>query len=60
MGMGVTLVPETQSAMLVSEVSYCLLEETFAVTTLTLCWRRQSRNGLLGDFIADACELLGR
>lgn len=60
MGMGVTLVPETQSAMLVSEVSYCLLEETFAVTTLTLCWRRESRNGLLGDFIAGARELLGR
>lgn len=60
MGMGVTLVPETQSAMLVSEVSYCLLEETFAVTTLTFCWRRQSRNGLLGDFIADVRELLGR
>ncbi|EMM3425515.1 LysR substrate-binding domain-containing protein [Klebsiella aerogenes] len=58
MGMGVTLVPETQSAMLVSEVSYCLLEETFAVTTLTLCWRRESRNGLLGDFIAGARELL--
>ena len=37
-----------------------LLEETFAVTTLTLCWRRESRNGLLGDFIAGARELLGR
>ena len=26
----------------------------FAVTTLTLCWRRESRNRLLGDFIAGA------
>ena len=60
MGMGVTLVPETQSAMLVSEVSYCLLEEAFAATTLTLCWRRHSHNRLLRDFIAEARELLGR
>lgn len=60
MGMGVALVPETQSSMLMSDVSYCLLEETFATTTLTLCWRRHTKNNLLRDFINYTRELTGR
>lgn len=60
MGMGVALVPETQSSMLMSDVSYCLLEEAFATTTLTLCWRRQIKNNLLRDFINYTRELTSR
>lgn len=60
MGMGVALVPETQSSMLMSDVSYCLLEETFATTTLTLCWRRHTKNNILRDFINYTRELTDR
>lgn len=60
MRMGVALVPETQSSMLMSDVSYCLLEETFAATTLTLCWRRHTKNNILRDFINYTRELTDR
>ncbi len=57
LGMGVTLVPETQSSVLVSDVSYCLLEETFAATELSLCWYRHTKNRASRCFINDAREL---
>lgn len=60
MAMGVTLVPETQSSVLVSDVSYCALEERFATTTLTLCWRKEMKHRLLRDFIDDARALTCR
>lgn len=60
MGMGVALVPETQSPVLMPDVSYCLLEEAYATTTLTLCWRRHTQNNLLRGFINYTRDLTGR
>ena len=60
MGMGVALVPETQSSVLMPDVSYCLLEEAYATTTLTLCWRRHTQNNLLRGFINYTRDLTGR
>lgn len=59
MGMGVTLVPETQRSVMIPDVSYCLLNDASATTTLTLSWRRHVKNKALADFIRYAHELTG-
>ncbi|EMH4164840.1 LysR family transcriptional regulator [Pluralibacter gergoviae] len=54
MGMGVALVPETQRSVLMTDVSYCALEDAEATTTLTMIWKRRGKNGALADFIGYA------
>lgn len=53
-GMGVALVPETQRSVMMTDVSYCALEDTEATTTLTMIWKRYGKNGALADFIGYA------
>jgi DNA-binding transcriptional LysR family regulator len=59
MGLGVTLVPETQRSVMIPDVSYCLLSDASATTTLTLCWPRYNKNKALANFIRYAQELTG-
>ncbi|ENZ7914662.1 LysR substrate-binding domain-containing protein [Klebsiella aerogenes] len=58
MGLGVTLVPETQRAVSLPGVSYCLLEDPRATTTLTLSWPRYSKSRELKAFIHYVHELI--
>lgn len=58
MGMGVTLVPETQRSVMIPDVGYCFLDNPQATTTLTLSWQKQSPNKTLHNFIQFARELL--
>jgi len=51
MGMGVTLVPETQRSVMITDVNYCTLEDAAASTTLTFSWQQRSKNKALADFI---------
>ncbi|MBU9810779.1 LysR family transcriptional regulator [Rouxiella badensis] len=51
MGMGVTLVPETQSSLMIPDVTYCFLSESNVTTTLTFSWQKHSKNKALIDFI---------
>jgi len=51
MGMGVTLVPETQRSVMIPDVNYCTLTDPTAVTTLTFSWQRRLKNKALVDFI---------
>ncbi|MNF14498.1 hypothetical protein D3C80_2167350 [compost metagenome] len=57
MGMGVTLVPETQRSVMIPDVNYCFLTDPGATTTLTLSWQRHLKNKALTDFIRYAREL---
>ena len=57
MGMGVTLVPETQTSVMIPDVNYCFLNEPTATTTLTLSWQRHVKNKAVTDFIRYALEL---
>ena len=57
MGMGVTLVPETQRSVMIPDVNYCFLTDPGATTTLTLSWQRHLKNKALADFIRYAREL---
>ncbi len=57
-GMGAALVPETQRAMLMSDVGYSTLQDAQATTTLTLCWKRHARNGALKGFVRYVKELI--
>ncbi|TKI06495.1 LysR substrate-binding domain-containing protein [Martelella alba] len=57
MGMGVTLVPETQRSMMLSHVRYCYLDDPQATTTLTLSWQRHAANKAMGEFMCFAREL---
>jgi DNA-binding transcriptional LysR family regulator len=54
MGLGVTLVPQTQCSMVIADLTYCPIMEKDATTTLTLCWAKNSRNNVLADFIGFA------
>jgi DNA-binding transcriptional LysR family regulator len=51
MGIGVTLVPETQRSVTLPNVCYCSLEDAGAVTTLTLCWPKSRKSRELVEFI---------
>ncbi|EMH1277316.1 LysR family transcriptional regulator [Enterobacter hormaechei] len=51
LGIGVTLVPETQRAVTLPNVCYCSLEDAGAVTTLTLCWPKSRKSRELVEFI---------
>ncbi|MEG3128306.1 LysR family transcriptional regulator [Pantoea cypripedii] len=57
MGMGVTLVPETQRSVMIPDVSYCFLQDQHATSTLTMSWQREIKNKALHDFIQFAREL---
>ena len=57
MGMGVTLVPETQRSVMIPYVAYCFLQDQHATSTLTMSWQQQVTNKALLDFIAYAREL---
>jgi DNA-binding transcriptional LysR family regulator len=57
MGMGVTLVPETQRSVMIPDVSYCFLQDQHATSTLTMSWQREVKNKALHDFIQFAREL---
>ncbi|MBJ3816090.1 LysR family transcriptional regulator [Shimwellia pseudoproteus] len=54
MGMGITLVPDTQRAIAIPEVCYCPLDDPLATTTLILSWQRHIKNNILPDFIRQA------
>jgi len=51
MGVGVTLVPETQRSVTLPNVCYCSLEDPGAVTTLTLCWPKSRKSRELVEFV---------
>lgn len=51
MGIGVTLVPETQRSVTLPNVCYCSLEDAGAVTTLTLCWPKSRKSRELTEFV---------
>ena len=57
MGMGVTLVPETQLSAMLPDIGYCLLDDPLATTTLTLCWQRRAGGTPLLKFVQFAREL---
>lgn len=57
MGMGVTLVPETQRSVMIPDVDYCQLDDPQATTTLTLTWQRRRYHHILKDFVQYAREL---
>ncbi|MBP2198165.1 LysR substrate-binding domain-containing protein [Pantoea cypripedii] len=57
MGMGVTLVPETQRSVMIPDVSYCFLQDQHATSTLTMSWQQEIKNKALHDFIQFAREL---
>lgn len=56
MGMGVTLVPQTQCSVMTPNVAYCPLEDTQATTTLTLCWQKRRCQNTLKHFVQSARE----
>ena len=51
MGIGVTLVPETQRSVIVPDVCYCLLHDPGATTTLTFCWPKSRKSRELREFV---------
>lgn len=51
MGIGVTLVPETQRSVTLPNVCYCLLHDPVATTTLTLCWPKFRKSRELIEFV---------
>ncbi|MCS6068878.1 LysR family substrate-binding domain-containing protein [Klebsiella variicola subsp. variicola] len=51
LGIGVTPVPETQRSVTLPNVCYCSLEDTGAVTTLTLCWPKSRKSRELVEFV---------
>lgn len=57
MGMGVTLVPETQLSAMLADIGYCLLDDPQATTTLQMCWPRRAAGTPLLRFVQDAREL---
>lgn len=56
MGMGVTLVPQTQCSVLTPNVRYCPLEDNQATTTLALCWQKRRYHNTLKHFVQFARE----
>ncbi|AMG60166.1 LysR substrate-binding domain-containing protein [Pantoea vagans] len=50
-GAGVTLVPETQRALMIQDVKYCQLDDAAAISTLTFSWLRHQKNSVLADFV---------
>ncbi len=58
MGMGVTLVPQTQSTVKIPNVTYCQLEGEPTLTTLSLVWSSRTKNKLVVDFIHFVKEIL--
>lgn len=59
LGMGVTLVPETQRSVIISDVKYCHLRET-CTTTLTLIWQKHVKNKVAHHFTRYASSTLGK
>ncbi|HGU9824306.1 TPA: LysR substrate-binding domain-containing protein [Enterobacter cancerogenus] len=51
MGIGVTLVPETERSVTLPNVCYCSLDDPGAVTTLTLCWPKSRKSRELVEFV---------
>ncbi|EIY5101851.1 LysR substrate-binding domain-containing protein [Klebsiella variicola] len=51
LGIGVTLVPETQRSVTLPNVCYCSLEDAGAATTLTLCWPKSRKSRELVEFV---------
>ena len=54
MGMGITVVPETQRSVLLPDVGYCQLIDEQATTTLMFAWQRRRYHRTLKNFVTYA------
>ena len=60
MGMGITVVPETQRSILTPGIGYCRLKDQQATTTLTLAWQRRRYHHALKNFILFMKQVTGK
>ena len=58
MGLGVSLVPETQASVQLSGIRYCSLSDREATTSLRLAWLKEGSNQTVTDFVRYTRELI--